>query len=231
MSKPIYAGVTQPNYAIEDGLHPARLFQIIQIGSHLFKKDGKEWYSPQILLGFELPGITYENMDGVKVAQIKSGTYFLSMNPSRKGVFGLREVIDGLRGTSEYTEEELEQFDISQFLGRMCLLKLEGVESKGQIYQNITEISPMSKDYKLEIEPGYEPRKEILVTIDDFKNLDMLNLPDWIQEKIRTSREYQEMENTPESIKNFLPKDEPREGEMISNKKPEDGVNIEDLEL
>jgi hypothetical protein len=88
---PIYAGVTKADYSIPDGKYPAILFQIVQIGSHYFCKRNKngdvtsEWYSPQILLGFELPTLTYENQNGEVVSNIKSGTYFLSMNPARSG--------------------------------------------------------------------------------------------------------------------------------------------------
>lgn len=191
MAKPIYAGVTKADYSIPDGKYPARVFQIIQIGSQLFGKNGKEWRSPQILLGFELPTLTYENRDGEEVSNIKSATYFLSMNPSRQGVVGLREIIDGLRGSSEYTEEELQQFDITAFLGKECMVTLSGVESKGVVWQNITGVEPY--DFAANKVEAKATRQPILVTVDDFKDLETLDLPEWIKDKIMASSEYQEL--------------------------------------
>lgn len=195
MSKAIYAGMTKPDYSIPDGKYPARLFQIVQLGSQYFEKNGKGWYSPMILLGFELPTQTFENQDGETMANIKSGSYFLSMNPSYRGI-GLREIIDGLRGSSEYTEEELEKFDISSFLGKECFLTLSGVESKGQTYQNITEVSQFTTG---DGDSGMlkKFRDPILVTIEDFRDLDNLALPDWIKDKIRASKEWKYLNATP----------------------------------
>jgi hypothetical protein len=192
MSKPIYAGVTKPDYSIPDGKYPARLVQIIQIGNQMFgKATNRPWYSPQILLGFEFPTLTYENRDGEEVSNIKSATYFLSMNQAKSGQFGLREIIDGLRGSSEYTEEELEKFDITSFLGKECMVTLSGVESKGQVYQNITGVEPFTTgDGDSGMLQKY--REPVLVTVDDFKDLDSLDLPEWIKNKIMDSQEYQE---------------------------------------
>lgn len=191
----INVSMTKPDYSIPDGVYPARLFQIIQIGSQEFgKTTPKPWFSPQILLGFELPTMTYENINGEEVANIKSGTYFLSLNPSKNGTVGLREIIDGLRGSSEYTAEELEKFDIEKFLGVECDIELSGVESKGVVYQNITAIAPRAKG--AEALPTF--RENILVTIDEFMNVDALNLPDWIKNKIMESQEYKAMTEAPE---------------------------------
>lgn len=223
MAAPIYAGVTKPDYSIPDGKYPARVFQIIQIGSQRFEKNGREWYSPQILLGFELPTLTYENRDGETVSNIKSATYFLSLNPSRSGVVGLREIIDGLRGSSEYTEEELEKFDITAFMGKECMVTLSGVESRGVVYQNITAVEPCDFTKNgLVLEKYREP---ILVTVDDFKNIDAIDLPDWIKDKIMASQEYREMTATP-----ALPNEQyqPEQPKSLSLDDEEE-INIKDV--
>lgn len=197
MSKPINVSMTKPDYSIPDGKYPARLLQIIQIGSQRFenKTTGKEWFSPQVLIGFELPSLTYENRDGETVSNIKSATYFLSLNPSKNGVVGLREIIDGLRGSAEYTEDELEKFDISSFLGKECMVTLSGVESKGVVYQNVTGVEPCDFTKNGLVLPAL--RTPIIVTVDDFKDLDSLVLPEWIKEKIMKSEEWKNQNATP----------------------------------
>lgn len=190
MNKPIYAGMTKPEgIKIEDGEYPAICFQIIQIGSQRFEKEGREWFSPQVLLGFEIPSLTYETKSGV-VSAIKSGTYFLSLNPSRNGTIGLREIIDGFRGNSEWSEEELEKFNISDILGKPCLITVAEVESKGKSYSNITAVAPFVGEGML---AGL--REPVLITVEDFGNGDLLGtLPNWIQVKIQASKEYREMQ-------------------------------------
>ena len=212
-SNKIYAGVTKSAVAIEEGVYPAKLVQIIQIGSHRFEKNGKEWWSPQILLGFELPTVIFESAEGVKLSTIKSATYFLSMNEStREGVVGLREIVDGMRGKSDYTAEELQQFDISQFLGKNCFIKLDEVESKGKTYTNISEITPIKPEdiADIKIDPEVTRRTPILITLGDFPNIESFELPQWIEEKIKSSTEYQEW--------------------LAKKNQPDDGFNLDDDE-
>jgi len=200
MHKPIYAGVTKPTVTpIVDGEYGAVLFQIIQIGSQKFSKDGKEWYSPQIMIGFELPELTYDTKDG-PVTQIRSSTYFLSLNESRNGQIGLREIVDGLRNGVQWTEEELEKFDIAQYMGRPCMLAISGVESKGKVYSNITGVSAVDQIEGAKLMLNAK-RTQVFVTVDDFSDETVLSsLPNWIQDKIRSSQEYQALvvgENVP----------------------------------
>lgn len=186
MNKPIYAGMTKQVTQIEDGKYGAVLCQIVQLGAQRFEKNGKEWYSPQILLGFEIPGLTYEK-DGEVFSQIKSGTYFLSLNPSRNGQMGLREIVDSFRGNKEWTEEELEKFDISQYLGKACLLTISAVESKGKSYSTITALEPIDDAMVA------GRRDPVLITTDDFVNIDNLSIPQWIKDKIMDSEEYKNL--------------------------------------
>lgn len=201
MHKPIYAGVTKPTVTpIVDGEYGAVLFQIIQIGHQKFSKGGDEWYSPQIIIGFELPELTYDTKDG-PVTQIKSSTYFLSLNESRNNQIGLREIVDGLRNGVTWTEDELEKFDISQYIGRPCKIAISGVESKGKVYSNITGISAVDQVEGARLMLNSK-RPQIFVTVDDFSDeMALATLPNWIQEKIRSSQEYQALvvkENEPE---------------------------------
>lgn len=201
MHKPIYAGVTKPTVTpIVDGEYGAVLFQIIQIGYQKFSKGGDEWYSPQIIIGFELPELTYDTKDG-PVTQIKSSTYFLSLNESRNNQIGLREIVDGLRNGVAWTEEELEKFDIAQYMGRPCKIAISGVESKGKVYSNITGISAVDQVEGARLMLNSK-RPQIFVTVDDFSDeMALATLPNWIQDKIRSSREYQALvvkENEPD---------------------------------
>ena len=101
----------------------------------------------------------------------------------------------------DWTEEELEKFDIAQYMGRPCRLAISGVESKGKVYSNITGVFAVDQIEGADIMLNAK-RPQVFVTVDDFSNEMVLGtLPIWIQEKIRSSQEYQELivkENEPE---------------------------------
>lgn len=208
MSKKVFAGTSKPVTQIEDGKYSAILNQIIMIGSHKFtSKKGKEFYSPQVIVGFELPKLTYE-YDGETLTTVKSGTYFLSMNPSWNGALGLREIIDGFHGP-DYTEaeaKELEEgtFDVAQYLGKSCLLTIDQVESKGKFYSTITSIEKV-KGSDMLIEGKREP---VLITLDDFRDIDNLNVPQWVKDKIMDSKEYQDLPKVAPLNEQFESKEE-----------------------
>lgn len=192
MSKPLRVPMSNPVTPIEEGKYVAIISQIIQLGAqHFKKKDGSsEWDSPQIMIGYELPSLTYENRDGDTVTKIKSEKYFFSMNPSKNGLFGLRELIDGIRGSSEWTEAELEAFDLTSYLGKRCMVTISSVVSKGQTYSNITAVEPMGDEAAGMVTGN---RKLQLVTTEDFMNPSIMeSLPGWIQDIIRQSVEWRE---------------------------------------
>jgi hypothetical protein len=187
-----HATFTQPVFEnIPDGKHAAVIFQMIDLGSQRFSKGDKEWYSPQMLIGFEIPGLTFETNDGDTLSQIKSITAFVSLNPSRQGI-GLREIMDGIVGSKDWTDEQLQAFDLDTLLGKSCLIELAGVESKGKVYQNILSVEAFPV--------GVKPiREQVSVTVDDFKDdAKITALPQWIQDKIAKSKEWQEMYSSPD---------------------------------
>ena len=197
----IYASYQKPTREeIPDGKYPAILSQIIQIGRQRFSKGDREWFSPQIILGFELPTVTYQTKDDETMSTIKSGTYFLSLNESRNGV-GLREILNGLRGTEEWTVEELEKFALRPYLGRSCFITLEGVESKGKVYQNIVAVEPNDTTPT----PLRDP---LFVTTEDFGHLETVNVPQWVKDKIAASQEFQRLSEMVSAAENMGP-DEP----------------------
>ena len=122
--------------------------------------------------------------------RIKSGTYFLSLNPSRNGQTGLREILDGFRDGSDWSDEELEKFDMSSYLGKACLLGIAAVESKGRTYSNIVNVKNFPVESVIE-----KRRTPVFIVIDDFSNEPLISgLPSWIQDKIRASKEYQDLQ-------------------------------------
>ena len=175
---------------IADGQYPAIIYQLIDLGSQKFSKDGREWYSPQRLIGFEIPGLTYENKDGESISKVISITAFDSLNPTKNGQIGQREVIDAVAGSANWDEDAVMDYDLDKLIGAQVMLTIAGAESKGKVYQNIIAIESMPKDM-----PLTPIREKVSVTIDDFVSLESLDLPEWIKNKIAASKEYQDHKN------------------------------------
>lgn len=183
-----YSTFTKPVVEpIADGQYPAIIYQIIDLGSQKFSKNGSEWFSPQRLIGFELPGMTFETKNGETLSKVISITAFDSLNPSKNGQIGQREVIDAAAQAQGWDEEQLAAYDIDQLLGKSVMLTVSGVESNGKVYQNITAIETL---------PGgmiVEPiRENVSISVGDFVSLNNLDIPDWIKNKIASSKEYQD---------------------------------------
>lgn len=157
---------------IADGQYPAVIFQYIELGNQPFSNATRQWYSPQVLIGFDIPS---EN-------QMKSSTFFLSLNPSRNGQLGYREVADAIAG-HELTDEELEAYT-PDMIGTKVLITIESVESKGVIYSNITKVEKYTGDVE-------SSRTPLLFEIDTFGDMDFDALPEFAKVRVQKSKEYQ----------------------------------------
>lgn len=175
---------------IEAGWYNAILRQVIYVGKQKFgkdniDKDGKvfraEWWSPQIVLGFELPTIIFENQKtGEKFTKVMSMTVFASLNPSRSGV-GFYEVASTLGGLDS---DNPDAFDEKTLVGKSCDVKIASVISKGRAYDNIVEIRKS--------EPEYEGMREnVSFGLESFSDIFLIEaFPEWIKNKIYSSEEY-----------------------------------------
>lgn len=180
------------NDEIEEGWYEAKIFQMISLGSQRFEKNGKAWYSPQILLGFELPQITFESKEGDQYTKVMSMILFLSLNPSGKGRIGLAEILEGLG------IDPNDQFDVESLVGRSCEAFISNVESKGKSYTNITNIRSAGD--------VIGQRQQVVVSVEDFKNTLLIeSLPEWIQAKIQNSLEIERTKPVEEEIPVIAP--------------------------
>lgn len=167
------------------GTHVARLYQIIHIGTIPTTYMGEEREVDTIRLSFELPLETkvFKEGEGEK-PYVMSQEYTLSMNEKAN----LRAVVEGLIGTALH-DDEARAFDITDLLGKPCLINIQHKKSQaGREYAKIASVSPLPKGQAAppQVNPSY---------IFDWEHAteeDLTKFPDWIQAKMRSSKEYEE---------------------------------------
>lgn len=185
---PIIAENNGSNFTlIPAGNHIARCYQMIQIGTVVEKSGiyaGKE--SHKVRLTWETPDEQHDFGKGLQPFSI-SKEFTLSMNEKAT----LRKMLESWRGKA-FTEDEAKAFDITVLLGKACMLNvIHKTSAQGKTYAEISSISALPK--------GFECTKQInpssLLSFDEWSETVFSTLPDFLKEKIKSSKEYAAMIN------------------------------------
>lgn len=177
------------------GMHLARCIKMFHIGTVKESFEGTEKEMNKIMITWELPNCLYLFEEGEKEEpRMISKEYTLSMNPKSN----LRKHLDSWRGTP-FSEEEAVSFDVTKLLGVDCMIQVLHSEKtkKDRVYANVNVITPVTEgtstpsQYYPTFEFNYENIKET------FKDV-----PEWIQKKIKTSKEFADS--------GFVPSEEPK---------------------
>lgn len=170
------------------GLHPARLVQIVDLGTQLNETYNKE--ERRVRFAWELIGVTFETEDGEEVNHLISKEYSLKL--SRKS--HLRKAVEGMLG-KPLVEDEV--FDFSKLLDVPCQIQVVHNNGTGknahEVYANVDAVLPAPKDPKTgkPIKLDRAQRDLVLFSLEDVDNEVLSSLPDWLQDKIMSSKEYE----------------------------------------
>ena len=183
---PIYIPKPQVKEQIASGTYVARCYSMIHIGTVSWEWQGKESSSNKIRVTFELPSEmkVFKEENGEQPIVI-SAEYGLSLHKKSR----LRPILEGWRGKA-FTEEEVENFEVSNLVGVPAFLNIIHNE-KG--YAEISSILPVPKGMEC---PPQINKSQIL----DYENFDdalFESLPDFIKDKIKSSNEYKLLKEVP----------------------------------
>lgn len=165
---------------IPEDQHLARCVLVADIGTH----DGKYGLQRQCIIGWELPEVrrTFDADKGEEPAMISR---FLTLSLSEKA--SLRELLEQWRGRA-FTPDELAGFDVLQVLGVPCLLQITHTTANDQVRAKVATVSKLHKSITC---PAQEiPSRKFALTDGTVDELEAL--PEWIQQKIQASVEYDE---------------------------------------
>jgi hypothetical protein len=184
----IYAEKKEGDFKlIEAGSYPARCYSMIEIGTvdEIINNETKTM--KKVNITWELPTeLSVFNEEKGEQPFSVSKMYTLSMHEKAT----LRKDLEGWRGKG-FSEEEAKKFDITVLVGKPCMISIIHKPSKdGQrTYANISSISKLPK--------GMECPKQInpnrILSYQDFDWNTFNDLPEWIKDKMKSSKEYQFM--------------------------------------
>ncbi len=166
------------------GNHVARCYSVLDLGtqhSDAFTWEGSaipESDRPQILMIWELPNETIE-VEGVMQPVVTSHFYNMFFNDKAR----LRKDLESWRGR-QFTQEELQGFDISNVIGKPCMLNITHNE-RGKA--KITSVAAMPKG----MEAPAQVNESLLFTLDNYDQATFDRISDGIQNIIKKSPEWQ----------------------------------------
>ena len=168
------------------GTYPARLYKIIHFGTIPDTYQGQQKMTNKIRLDWELPTEmkVFDPEKGEQPLSI-SKDYTLSMNEKAN----LCRDIESWEGRKFQSDEEAEAYDITDLIGRDCMINVAHKVSNasGNIYAYIASISPMPKGMQcpLPINPSF-----IWDYDTNFDHNILDNMHEYFQDKIKSSQEY-----------------------------------------
>lgn len=169
---------------IPAGSYIGRCVGLVDLGSQ-YTEQFEKWY-PKVCILWELPDFTYEDGDGNTRARMISGIYTNGL--SEKG--NLRKLLEAWRG-KPFSQEELKGFDLRVLLGLPCMVSIVHQQSGDNVYENINAVMKMMAG--VPEKPQVNPL--LLFDLDSQSVLkDLELLPDWLADKVRNSKEWQEIE-------------------------------------
>lgn len=198
------------------GTHVARLYKILNLGTHDTEWKGETRASMKVRLYWELPNEMKEyEKDGQKVSAPFAISRELTLSMGEKA--HLRHFVEGMIGTI-LQEDEAYTFDIEKLLGMACLLTVvhETGKSSGKKFAKVSATAPLMKG----MEAPAQFNKSELIDTTTLSEEEIGKLPQWLMDQVRESHEYKRRngtmitENTGE--KSNLPEyPEPIEGKDI----------------
>ena len=173
---------------VPGGTYLAVCVYSIAIGEQLceFKDKGKS-YNNQVMLGFELQGVTVE-IDGKQEARTLGRTFNIAKSKNA----ALRKFVSAWE-SKEYTDEEFLELDTNDLVGKPAMLNV--VLNESGEYSNIESIMQIPVGF-----PVPQPTLPLIrFDMDPWDQAAFEKLPEWAQERVKKSTEWQK-EHAPTDV-------------------------------
>lgn len=191
----------------EAGATVGVLFSIVDMGHLETNWDNQRKWTPKVRFTFELPDQTdeYEVVENGKTTKIqKPMVVSIEQTRSLGEKASLRKLLEQWRGQT-FTSKELQAFSLKNLLGKPAMLTLiHKTSQQGRQYCAIAGASKLPKSMKA---PASTINDTIYYEIEEGEGGQFNDMPDWLQEKIRASKEFANTAGKPTAIKSELDAD------------------------
>ena len=186
------SGESTQRELIPAGTYVARCYSVVHLGHVTQKYLGEEKVIDLVRFTWELPTELkcFSAEKGDQPCAISKEMTF-SLNEKSN----LRAMLNAWRGKA-LTEEEAKAFDLAKLIGAPCMLNIIHQPSKAnpeKVYERIAAVMPMMKGMSCppQVNPSFE------FSVSDYDQRKMDTLPNFLQEMIRGSKEYQALLSAP----------------------------------
>ena len=159
---------------IQTGVYPSRLIGIADLGLQKTQYKGVPKQQEQVALLFEI------YMHGEDEEPIRLGRPYTK---SIRETSNLSKVLNAVRNNVSFTQEEIEDYHLSQLLGSLCNVYIDTYEKDGQQKAIIKEVYAPSNNVKL---PSSSAKYTYFEMDDDKTWQSFADMPPWIQTKINS---------------------------------------------
>lgn len=175
---------------IPAGNYLARCYGMIELGT--IKEDGGVYAGKEqkkVRISWETPHECEDFGEGLAPYVIHQ-EYLLSMHEKAN----LRHVLESWRG-APFTEADVARFDVTRVLGKPCMINVihKTSAANGNTRAKIASVTPLPKG--LECPAQVNPRLEL--SYDNWNSALFETLPDYVKNRMRTSREFIAMSAAP----------------------------------
>jgi len=132
---PIIAKVGPTFIPAPEGAHPAVCVDVVDLGTLEVNYGGKSKKQHKIRIVWQID----ENQEDGKPFIVQQ-RFTLSLHEKA----GLRKALESWRG-KQFTDDELEGFDVETVIGKPCLLNVMHNKKDGAVYANVTSIMRLPK--------------------------------------------------------------------------------------
>lgn len=166
--------------SMQEGTYLAVCVMVADLGEQYSERFKN--YSNKLLIAFEIPSERIE-VDGEDKPCWIMKEYTASLTDKAN----FCKMITSWRGKALSAEEKAEGFDVSELLGKGAMIAVSLTENENGSYNHLESVIGLPKGTKA-------PKPESDLTLfdwDDFSEEKFNALPEWLQDKIKKSTEYQ----------------------------------------
>jgi len=174
----------------EAGATVGVLYSLVDLGHQKTNWDNQEKWTPKVRLTFELPDQTDEfevEENGKRTTVQKPMVVSIEQTRSLGEKASLRKLLEQWRGQT-FTSKELQAFSLKNLLGKPAMLTLiHKTSQQGRQYCAIAGASKLPKGMKA---PATTTNDQLYYEIEQGEGGQFNDMPEWLQEKIRASKEF-----------------------------------------